>query len=346
MAPSTSTKLFPHLSRREFLKISGSGLFGIFLPGFKLFNVLDPDQQGRVIEAKVIVYDTPSFNGKQVRVLWKDTVLSIAEATVGDEQPAHNRIWYHLVEGGYVHSGVIQPVKTLLNSPVSEIAKDGALAEVTVPYSDAHWGPGKNYPFAYRFFFGTTYWVDSLVQDRSGSPWYRVLDDKYEFTFFAPATHLRLVPVEELAPLSRNVHPAAKRLEVRTAEQLIIAYEWDNPVFMARASTGAEFSNGSFLTPAGRHVTFHKRPSRHMAAGNLAANGYDLPGVPWISYITESGVAFHGTYWHNDFGKPRSHGCINLTPQAAKWVYRWTLPIVLPDQQRVFEDYGTPVDVI
>jgi len=52
-----------------------------------------------------------------------------------------------------------------------------------------------------------------------------------------------------------------------------------------------------------------------MARGNLAANGYDLPGVPWNSYITEEGIAFHGTYWHNNFGKPRSHGCINLTPR-------------------------------
>jgi hypothetical protein len=34
----------------------------------------------------------------------------------------------------------------------------------------------------------------------------------------------------------------------------------------------------------------------------------------------------HGTYWHNDYGKPRSHGCINLSPETAKWVFRWSLP--------------------
>ncbi|MEJ2353252.1 MAG: L,D-transpeptidase, partial [Anaerolineales bacterium] len=59
-----------------------------------------------------------------------------------------------------------------------------------------------------------------------------------------------------------------------------------------------------------------------------------------------SGIAFHGTYWHNDYGRPRSHGCINLTSRAAKWIYRWTLPVVPPDQQRVYEDFGTRVDVI
>jgi len=65
-----------------------------------------------------------------------------------------------------------------------------------------------------------------------------------------------------------------------------------------------------------------------------------------VSYITKSGVSFHGTYWHNDFGTPRSHGCINLTPQAAKWVLRWTSPAISPWNQLVLKDYGTSVNVL
>jgi lipoprotein-anchoring transpeptidase ErfK/SrfK len=126
-------------------------------------------------------------------------------------------------------------------------------------------------------------------------------------------------------------------------EQLLIAYEGDKPVFMTRIASGAKFSDGNYTTPIGHHITFHKRPSRHMAAGNLAYNGYDLPGVPWICYITESGIAFHGTYWHNDYGRPRSHGCINLSPQAAQWIYRWTIPVVPYSEQRAYEAYGTSV---
>jgi hypothetical protein len=57
-------------------------------------------------------------------------------------------------------------------------------------------------------------------------------------------------------------------------------------------------------------------------------------------------VSFHGTYWHNDFGTPRSHGCVNLTPQAAKWVLRWSMPAIAPGQQFVLKDYGTSVNVI
>jgi lipoprotein-anchoring transpeptidase ErfK/SrfK len=137
-----------------------------------------------------------------------------------------------------------------------------------------------------------------------------------------------------------------KRIEVHIPEQVMIAYEYDQPVFMARIASGAIFSNGDYSTPTGRHQTFHKRASRHMARGNLAANGYDLPGVPWNSYITEDGIAFHGTYWHNNFGRPRSHGCINLTSQAAKWVYLWTKPDAPPDQEDIYKATGTNVDII
>jgi lipoprotein-anchoring transpeptidase ErfK/SrfK len=157
--------------------------------------------------------------------------------------------------------------------------------------------------------------VVSYKVNRDGSPWYGLLDDRLKSVYYGPANHIRLIPSFELAPLSPHVPPSAKRLEVHLDEQIVIAYEWNIPVFMSRAATGGKFSNGDFTTPKGRHIIYSKRGSRHMAAGDrAAANSYDLPGIPWISYITEDGIAFHGTYWHNDFGHPRSHGCVNLSP--------------------------------
>jgi lipoprotein-anchoring transpeptidase ErfK/SrfK len=135
-------------------------------------------------------------------------------------------------------------------------------------------------------------------------------------------------------------------MEIHLEKQVLIAYEWDRPVFTARIASGARFSTGNYETPIGRFVVFHKMPSRHMAAGDIASNGYDLPGVPWVSYFTEEGISIHGTYWHNDFGKKRSHGCINLTPQAAKWIYRWTQPVVPPSEKRVYEKTGTLLDIL
>jgi len=67
--------------------------------------------------------------------------------------------------------------------------------------------------------------------------------------------------------------------------------------------------------------------------------------VPWVLYLTEKGISFHGTYWHNDYGRPRSHGCINLTPQSAKWLFRWTMPTVPFDKEYVYGLVGTRVDI-
>ena len=97
-------------------------------------------------------------------------------------------------------------------------------------------------------------------------------------------------------------------------------------------STGGRRLSGTYTTPVGNFITYHKRPTRHMANGDIASNGFDFPGVPWVLYITEGGISFHGTYWHNDYGIPHSHGCINMTPQAAKWLYRWTMPTVPPEK--------------
>jgi lipoprotein-anchoring transpeptidase ErfK/SrfK len=333
------------LSRRDFLKLGSFGMVGLILDPVLDFEDLAPNQLGRVAEMKTPVYDRPSFEGKHVNVYWKDMILPITSVTVGDAEPSHNRIWYQIRDEGFIHSGSIQPVQTLLQDPDANIPITGALVEVTVPYTDVHWGPGKNNQFAYRLYYETTHWAKALVQDNQGNHWYQILEDKWDLIYYAPANHMRVVPQSELSPLSPGISSSEKRIEVRLRDQLAIAYERDKPVFMARVASGAEFSNGRFLTPMGHHKTFHKRPSRHMAAGDLASNGYDLPGVPWICYITEKGVAFHGTYWHNDYGRPRSHGCINLTPTAAKWIYRWTLPKVPPYEDSVYENYGTVVDI-
>jgi lipoprotein-anchoring transpeptidase ErfK/SrfK len=334
------------LTRRDFLKLSSLGLASLFAsPKFRLQPQLT-NQQGRVIYDSIHTYDIPSFSGNITRKYWTDTIIPITEATIGDGEPDYNRVWYRIGDIGYAHSGGVQPVKTIPQNPVTDIPEGGQLAEISVPFTDARWEPDLNRAAIYRFYYETTHWVTGLVYDEHSKPWYRILDDKWDLTFYTQAPHLRLIPDTELQTISPHVPEKAKRIEVRTSDQIVVAYEWDRPVFMTRTATGAEFSSGRFYTPAGRHYTFHKRPSRHMAAGNLAHNGYDLPGVPWICYINEKGIAFHGTYWHNDYGRPRSHGCINLTPQAAKWIYRWTLPVVPAHEQRTYELFGgTQVDV-
>jgi lipoprotein-anchoring transpeptidase ErfK/SrfK len=93
-------------------------------------------------------------------------------------------------------------------------------------------------------------------------------------------------------------------------------------------------------------MTNRKRPCRRMIDEPHNPNVYDLPGVPWVSYITIDGVAFHGAFWHANWGHVMSNGCINMKNDDAKWLYRWTTPVV-PFNQYFQEDViGTRVDVV
>ena len=74
-------------------------------------------------------------------------------------------------------------------------------------------------------------------------------------------------------------------------------------------------------TPLGEFNVLYKRHTRRMIGDD-----YDLAGVAFPVYFTWSGVAIHGTYWHNDYGRRHSHGCINVSNYAAEWVFRWVNP--------------------
>ncbi len=337
-------------SRRDFLKLSGLGLLGLFLPNRLLNSFFEDafdDQQGRVTERLIWIFDKPSFNSKHVKLHWRDTILPIDNVTVSDDEKAYNRIWYQIGNEGYAYSGTIQPVRTVLNTPTTNIPNNGVLGEVSVPYTDAHYLPDANSVAAYRMYYETTHWILSAATNSSdGKIWYQVLDDKWNKKYFAPAEHIRLIPDDELAPLSTSIPDADKKIQVRLNDQLVFAYENGDPVFVTRAATGAAFRDGTYSTPTGSFMTFHKRPTRHMAAGDITSNGFDLPGVPWVMYITEAGISLHGTFWHNDFGHPKSHGCVNLTPSAAKWLFRWTSPVVKPSEQFEYKDKGTLVEII
>jgi len=343
-----------NLSRRDFLKLTGTALLGLsWLPFRKeIAQSADPDAieiptLGRILVDRALVYNAPSLSAKILKAYQRDLVLPITGVTLGDREPSYNRLWYKMNNEGFVHSGSVQPVKVQPNAPLTSIPLSGVLAEVTVPFTDTIWNLRLAYSHAYRLYYSTVHWITAIDTDEKGKNWYRIWDDKWNLYYRAEPTHFRPITVVETKPLSPEVPMLEKRVEVHLLNQVVIAYEYNTPVFMTRTATGAHFSDGDHTTPMGMYMTNRKRPSRHMAAGDpAAANSYDLPGIPWVCYITKSGISFHGTYWHNDFGKPRSHGCINLSPAAAKWMYRWTQPVVPFDQTFFDDDTGTSVKVM
>lgn len=333
-------------TRRDFLKLAGCGMFGLLLPDLPNFLSqpdFDSNLEGRITEKSLWMYDEPSEQAKRVKLYWRDLVIPITGAAISEDENAYNRVWYEVGDKGYVYSGSVQPVMTLLNQPVTDIPPEGLLGEVSVPFTDAHEEADITTPVAHRLYYETVHWITQAKQGTDGQVWYRLLDDKFDLYYFIPAQHMRIIPDDEIAPLSPNVPDTDKLIEVHLQQQLVLAYEASRLVFAARAATGGQFRDGRWFTPQGEFITYYKRPTRHMAAGDIASNGFDLPGVPWVLYITQSGISFHGTYWHNDYGHPRSHGCINLTPQASKWLFRWTTPTVEPGKPFAYEYFGTKV---
>ena len=321
---------------------------GMLLPNLPLGHLRQDEfdnLQGRVIDRTIWMYDEPNFKAQRLNLYWRDLVLPINNTTVSEDESAYNRVWYQIADGGFVYSGSIQPVRTILNEP-GRIPPRGTLGEVSVPYTEARLEADPHAEVVYRLYYETVHWVEaSAVSAVDGSNWYSLRDDKNHTSYYVPARHIRLMTAEELAPLSPDVPDKEKLVEVHLDDQLLMAYENGGLVFATRVSTGGKRLSGRYTTPTGEFITYHKRPTRHMGVGDIASNGFDLPGVPWVLYITESGISFHGTYWHNDYGRPHSHGCINMTPQAAKWLFRWSMPTVPPDKELIYGHVGTRVEI-
>jgi len=130
----------------------------------------------------------------------------------------------------------------------------------------------------------------------------------------------------------KDLKPNEKWVDVNTTTQTLVAYEGTKPVFATAVSTGLvdkEDKDKDHHTPPG---TFRIR-EKHIAAtmdGDVASDGpYSIEDVPWIMYFNGS-YALHGAFWHNNFGKTKSHGCVNMAPQDAKAIFAWTEPH-LPD---------------
>ncbi len=194
-----------------------------------------------------------------------------------------------------------------------------------MPFADTLYGVNSSPSPGPRLYYASTHWITNVVTDkRDGSRWYRAYDAATEAHYYTRPEWIHLFSPEELSPISPQVPGHEKHIEILLERQLLLAFEWDTLVYAARVATGRR----GFESPPGTFQTFHKRPTYHMFGGADEFSVFDLPGVPWDTYITDNGVAIHGTYWHNDFGTPHSHGCINMAPTDARWVFRWTQPVV------------------
>lgn len=189
-------------------------------------------------------------------------------------------------------------------------------------------GPSTSSPIVAKLRTGIVLKVSEKIE-AEGRTWYKIIFDEWlrypdrvTSDWYVAADYVKAISTDGEILLTRDSPTTTKRIVVDRSEQMLYAYEGDTLFMTATTSTGLKTTP----TPRGVFTIYKKTPSRYMQGPLPNINSddyYDLPGVPWNLYFTEGGAVIHGAYWHNAFGTPYSHGCVNLTVAEAYTLYTW-----------------------
>ena len=361
------------LSRRDFLKLSAAGLTAILLNKttsvFADFSQLPSvDNLGRCF-ATTNIHAKPNIDSEVINTLFEDNIVVINRELVGtsDSRLLRSKTWYE-TDAGYIYAPNIQPVKNLENPLLESLpnygTEPGFWAEVTVPYVDLildgsnpqspllkEWLEINKPP---RFYFSQVLWIDGIKTSDDGKVLYHIIEKhgSYGDKFWADARAFKLLTPEELSPIDPEIEN--KSIVVDVSHQKLSCFEGSREILYTTVSTGALHNNeglsvDAWSTPVGDYFAVNRKfISLHMGGGNNKASGYEDFAVSYSSIFATGGVALHSTYWHNAWGSPMSHGCVNLKPDDAKFIYRWTQPSTPYEDGKIEQEgyAGTSVRVI
>jgi hypothetical protein len=372
------------ISRRDFLKLAGLGLGALAfnpyrLPGVETFSSPKRLPQfpnspiiGRVVDTNIDLRSSPTnapAQNNSIRKLEADALVAWEREVVGNVIGGLSNQRYVQTPEGFIYGSMLQPTRNLPNTPITEIpaGQSGFWAEVTVPYVElAHEGNVASpwlmdhiaYQFPPRLYYGQVVWMDR-IRTVNGFVEYRWNEDAngrgygygaYNEFYWADGAGFKVLTDEDVSMISPDVDPNEKTIALNLDFQTLSCYEAGREVFFCRVASGRVFDpatgqiTDTYATPTGTLLTHWKIISKNMTAGN-ESSGYSTPAVPWCTYI-QGGVAIHGAHWHNAYGEPRSHGCVNVRPDDAKWIFRWTYPhvsLAAGEERRSLPDHGTVV---
>ena len=348
----------PNISRRDFLKLTGLTLSSLaFKPSFDYSEFEDSGPLIRVaIDASktLSVYSRPDEESEIKFQRYRDEILPVYYEVISDKKPIYNPLWYR-VWGGFIHCAQVQPVSVKLNQIPGYLPEGLTAIEITVPYTQSMFQRTEgNWTESYRLYYDTVHWAVGIAEGPNGEIWYRLRDEMLDYSenmdYYIPAKHARQLLPSEMSPISIDVPAGQKRIEVSLNDQELTAYEGDIVVLKTKISSGVDYTppgKSTWKTPTGNFNIQSKVLSKHMGEEkpytNYAKDAYVLPGVSWVSFFEiENGVAFHGTHWHQDFGMPKSHGCINMKTDEARWIFRWSTPEPEPNKIAT-QGFGTRV---
>jgi lipoprotein-anchoring transpeptidase ErfK/SrfK len=355
-----------HLSRRDFLKVSILAMGSLAFTPWNYWNQVasdwpDGEKFGRVCLGKVSIRSKPDPDASVTKEIYDDAIVVWLREVVGKSPGYGSSRWVETPDG-YIYSPRLQPSFNHPNVPLKEIPVTnnvkGMWGEVTVPWVDLIIAnppirtpsfKDKSLP---RMYYSQVGWIDDMKTGSDGKIYYRLnqIAGSYGDMFWAVAEGFKPITAEDIAPISPTVEN--KKVVVDVTRQTLSCFEDNREVHFCRVSTGAKFDYlgnavDKWSTPLGPHPIYRKLVALHMSGQTTG----DWPNVPWTSIITGDGVSVHSTYWHNDFGVPRSHGCVNTAPDDARFVFRWSNPVVplVPGDLDVSKNWpptGTIVEVV
>jgi len=161
---------------------------------------------------------------------------------------------------------------------------------------------------------------------------------------WVPEVSMRTLPPRDSYPSFATGD--RKWLDISIKRQSLVAYVGRKPVYATLISSGRAGLGDpekTESTPRGTFMIYQKELTSTMDGDEDKGDSYNLRDVPFVQYF-HKGYALHGTYWHDDFGKVRSHGCVNLAPKDAAWLFEWTDPSVPTEWHGVLnKERGTVV---
>jgi lipoprotein-anchoring transpeptidase ErfK/SrfK len=205
---------------------------------------------------------------------------------------------------------------------------------------------GKDIDFPFAFVRTETARFKRLEKgkllDAGAAPYWAALKLTGKQSFFQRRLHFETVDGAYISDQDASRLDAAKKMpawgkngerwfDVNVSKQTLVAYEGTRAVYATLISTGEAGLEDPAHTKATKRGIFriHTKHVSTTMDSDAAGEEFELRDVPYVQYF-EEGYALHGAYWHDRFGTPKSHGCINLTPEDARRLFFFTQP-VLPE---------------
>ncbi|MCS6844524.1 MAG: L,D-transpeptidase family protein [Caldilineales bacterium] len=238
-----------------------------------------------------------------------DRLRQGTEVQIFEQQTVEGAPWYRIGVDRWVHGGYVRLAPGEAPSPGQPAASGLPVGWVSASSLNVRQRPGTDATIPVVGQVRRNQRLDILeTRTVDGQRWHRIGEAQWVLG--------QWVAVATYQPRPAAIAADELWVGVNLAQQTAVAYAGDRPVYAAMVATGA----AGTPTVQGIFRTWRRLPS-----GKMSGPGYYIEGVTWTCYFYD-GYALHTAYWHDSFGRPLSHGCVNLSPYDAWWIYQWSAP--------------------